>query len=90
MAEIITRPQHNVIIENREKIHLSGVKEVKSFNDEEMVLTTELGELHIKGEGLHINVFNVDTGEMNIEGMLNAFGYKGAATTKGIIGKLLK
>lgn len=90
MAEIITRPQHNVIIENREKMHLTGVKEVKSFNEEEMILITELGELHIKGTGLHINIFNVDTGEMNIEGMLNAFGYKGTSTPKGIIGKILK
>ena len=90
MSETITRPQHNIIIENREKMHLTGVKEVKSFNEEEMILITELGELHIKGTGLHINVFNVDSGEMNIEGMLNALGYKGNVTPKGIMGKLLK
>lgn len=90
MAEIVTRPQHNIIIENREKIHLSGVKEVKSFNEEEMLLITELGELHIKGSGLHINIFNVDTGEMNIEGTLNALGYKGTSAPKGIMSKILK
>ena len=90
MAEIITRPQHNVIMENRERMQLTGIKEVKSFNEEEMILITELGELHIKGQGLHINVFNVDSGEMSIEGTIDALGYKGNNTQKGILGKLLR
>lgn len=90
MAETITKVQQNIIIENREKMYLTGVEEVKSFNEEDMILVTKLGELHIKGAKLHINIFNVDSGEMNIEGIINALGYKGNNTQKGILGKLLK
>ena len=90
MAEIITKVQQNIIVENREKMHLTGVDEVKSFNEDEMILVTKLGELHIHGAKLHINIFNVETGEMSIEGTINALGYKGTTTKKGIIGKLLK
>lgn len=90
MVETITKPQQNIIVENRERMHLTGIEDVKSFNEEEMILFTKLGELHIRGSKLHINVFNVDTGEMSIEGCLNALGYKGTSTPKGIMGKLLK
>ena len=71
-------------------MHLTGVEEVKSFNEEDMILLTNLGELHIKGAKLHINIFNVDSGEMSIEGTINALGYKGDNHQKSILGKLLK
>ena len=47
MSEIQGR--HNVILENRSHLVLSGVTDVDSFNETEIALFTQLGELKIKG-----------------------------------------
>ena len=43
---------HVLILENREKMNVSGVLDVESFNDEMVVLLTNKGKLTIKGENL--------------------------------------
>ena len=53
MEEVI-RSNHNIIIEDRKKLTLSGVKDVISFDDETLLLETALGRLTVKGAGLHI------------------------------------
>lgn len=67
---------HNLILENRKKLSVSGIEEVESFNEEEIILrTTHHGVLVIKGRGLHINRLNVDTGDVNIVGEVTAMDY---------------
>ncbi len=58
----------NLILENREKLSISGVIDVESFNDECVIVHTELGMLIIKGIDLHINKLNIDSSELGIEG----------------------
>ncbi len=59
---------HNLIMEGRKKISLSGVTDVDHFDENTVLLYTQLGELTISGKDLHVNDLSVDTGEMNIEG----------------------
>ena len=67
---------HNLILENRKKLSVSGIEEVESFNEEEIILrTSEDGVLVIKGEDLHINKLSVDTGDVNITGEVSAMDY---------------
>ena len=42
----------NIILENREKLSISGVLDVLSFDDQIVILETELGLLTVKGENL--------------------------------------
>ena len=44
----------NVFLENREKVSISGVLDVFSFDDQIIIIETELGLLTIKGENLKI------------------------------------
>ena len=71
MSEKQTKLQ-NVILENREKITISGINEVKNFDEDVINLSTQLGELTIKGENLHITKMDVDSGDIMISG--NIFG----------------
>jgi sporulation protein YabP len=71
---IKTKPQ-NVCIENREKLNISGVRDVVSFDENTILLNTELGGLVIKGTGLHINKLSVEDGNLNIEGYIIACSY---------------
>ncbi len=66
---------HNVIIENRERLMLSGIEDVISFDELELVLVTALGELTVRGEMLNIENLNRDTGDMLITGKINEFAY---------------
>ena len=47
--------RHNLILEDRQKLSMSGVTDVESFNDTEISLYTSLGELSIRGKGLHVD-----------------------------------
>lgn len=65
----------NLILENREKLSISGVLDVLSFDDQVVMVETELGLLTIKGENLKINKLSIDTSEVIVEGDINSLGY---------------
>lgn len=65
----------NVILENREKLSISGVLDVLSFDDQIVILETELGLLTVKGDDLRINKLSIDTTEVIINGEIFNLGY---------------
>lgn len=65
----------NLILENREKLNVSGVLDVLSFDDQIVIVETELGLLTVKGENIRINKLSLDTSEVVIEGEINSLGY---------------
>lgn len=68
---------HMLNIENREKANLTGIKDVLSFDDQIIILETEMGMLTIKGENLRINKLSIDTSDISIDGIINSFSYSG-------------
>ena len=69
-----TIPQ-NIILENREKLTLSGVRDVLSFDDQIVIVETEFGLLTIKGQNLKITKLSIDTGDVVVEGDILNLGY---------------
>ena len=65
----------NLVLENRNKLSISGVKDVLSFDDQVVIMETELGLLTIKGENLKINKLSIDTEEVIVEGEIINLGY---------------
>ncbi|SNX54032.1 sporulation protein YabP [Thermoanaerobacterium sp. RBIITD] len=76
--------QQNITIQNREKMQVTGVDNVVSFDDELVILETALGLLTIKGQDLHINKLNLDEGNVSIDGELVSLTY---SDRSGIMGK---
>lgn len=66
---------HNFIMQNRQTVVMTGVKEVESFNDSEIFLHTELGELCVKGKNLNISKVSVETGDLEMQGTVSAVFY---------------
>ena len=91
-----TRPEtlHNLILENRRKLSVSGIDEVESFNEEEIILiTSHSAVLVIRGMELHITKLNVDTGDVNITGEISSMDYLEESAKKkgtGILSRLLR
>lgn len=82
----------NVIMENREKISVTGVIDIHSFDDELVLAQTDLGILTIKGDDLKMNKLNLENNELIIEGKIIAVAYSDINNTKktGIMNKLFK
>ena len=83
----------NLVIVNREKISISGVIDVLSFDDQIVILETELGMLTIKGDNIRINKLSIDTTEVVLEGEITSMSYTDKEITKKdstFLGKIFK
>lgn len=83
----------NLVLENREKLSISGVLDVLSFDDQVVIVETELGLLTVKGDNLRINKLSIDTSEVVVEGEIYNLAYSENDLDKkssGILGKIFK
>lgn len=83
----------NLVLESREKLSISGVLDVLSFDDQIVIVETELGLLTVKGEDLRINKLSIDTSEVVVEGDIYSMSYSEKDVEKkggSIIGKIFK
>ncbi len=83
---------HAVELCNRETAAFTGVADVESFNEEEIVLLTDLGTIVLAGEGLHIVKLNLDDGVLEAEGRILALEYadEPKMSKKGFLSGLFK
>lgn len=81
---------------NREKMQISGVNNVASYDEAEIIIQTVLGVLVVKGEALHITNLNLEEGKLMVDGLINKLEYpeeKGAKIrdkSKGIFSRLIR
>lgn len=75
MEELQSLRGHKVNITGRKSLQITGVKDVKSFDEKEVELETSAGMLNIKGEGLHVRSLNLERGEVDMDGLVNNLTY---------------
>jgi sporulation protein YabP len=71
----ITGKEHGIILQNRGKLNLTGVKNVYGFTESEIFLYTALGDLTVRGRELQIHSVDTDTGNMLITGQIDCLRY---------------
>lgn len=76
MTKMQPKHPHSVVVEERCRLTVSGVTDIERFDEEEVVVATELGLLSIKGQGLHLNKIDVEDGELSVEGELDSLSYE--------------
>jgi len=74
---------HQVIITNREHVTIKGVIHVDSFDDQEVMMETDLGILVIRGEELNIKQLSLDEGVFSVEGYIHAVQYHAGGKARG-------
>ena len=74
---------HNVILEGRERLSISGVEDVESFDEENIVVYTTRGMLLIRGTELHVEKLSLEGGELNVEGRVQGLRYEEETKEKG-------
>ena len=75
--------KHSVRMENRTKLAIDGVQDVAGFDESMVVLTTALGDLTVRGEGLHIEKIDLDAGLLELHGKLTELSYADPASGGG-------
>ena len=82
---------HNVIMEDRRNLTVSGVKDVDSFDEQTMIIYTDMGELTVRGTELHISRLNTDAGELSVSGHIYGLAYTDDRDKKtGLLGRLFR
>lgn len=88
------RPEaaHHIILEERERLSVSGVEEVESFDENTIVMSTSRGTLVIRGENLHIEKLSLDGGDLKVEGDIDALTYEdgGRDRSGGLLARLFR
>lgn len=83
---------HMVTLENREKMTITDIKEIDSFDEQEIRATLNQGAMIIRGEKLHIHVLDLTDGRAEISGRVDSLMYVKAREKGGrsIIARILK
>lgn len=73
---------HSLMIKDRQGGKITGVKDVSSFDEKEILLLTGAGKLAIKGEQLHVKQLDLEKGEVDLEGKVDSLTYLSKNTDK--------
>lgn len=79
---------HSLTLENREKLNLTGVSDVDSFNEQEVIVVCSCGELSVKGEMLHIEELNLETGTVSLSGKISSLTYSEKFSSASLLKRL--
>ena len=74
---------HTVILEGREKLSISGVLDVQSFDEQQVLLETVRGMLVVRGQGLHVERLQLEAGELIVEGEVGLVEYDDSVQPRG-------
>ena len=81
---------HNIVLQGRRDLNMTGVREVKGFDEDTVVLDTAKGTLTVKGEGIVIGSFSAESGDLNLQGDIWALVYSTEQSPKGVLRRILK
>lgn len=80
---IASEVPHNIILEGRRKISISGVLDVESFDEHEIIIETSKGMLTITGEDMRVDKLNIESKDTVIEGNIVCIEYNDAIREHG-------
>lgn len=75
MEERVNGRPHKLIIQNRAAGNISGIRDIISFDENQIIMDTDMGLLSIKGKELHVSRLTVEKGEADIEGNIESLTY---------------
>ena len=66
---------HKIVLNNRNQGNLTGILDVISFDENSIVLDTDMGLLTIMGKDLHVNRLSLEKGEVDLSGNIDSIAY---------------
>lgn len=79
---------HKVTLDSRNRLNMTGIKEVESFDEGMVVLHTTRGTLVVRGEGLHLQLLSLDGGQVHVDGTVDSLIYEDTGSQGGFLSRL--
>lgn len=90
-VEALQSFNHNITINERKNIVITGIKKIDSFDKEEFLLESTMGLIVIKGSELEIIKLDTYQGSVSIKGVVNSISYQDSSKKEdGVFSKLFK
>ena len=86
----LAQQPHRLTLDSRSRLSITGVLEVESFDDTEILLTSTRGPMSIRGQGLHLQQLSIDGGQVAVDGTVDAMSYEEAQRKGGLFSRLLR
>ena len=81
---------HELRLDNRGRLSVSGVGEVESFDESAVVLKTVRGLLIVRGEKLQLQALSIDGGQISVHGHIDSLSYEEEQKTTGFFKRLFR
>lgn len=88
MASEVKKEGHELRLQNRERLTVSEVEQVESFDEATVALLTSRGLLIIRGENLQLKSLSIDGGQVSVSGMIHSLDYEEPRKAGGIFKRL--
>ncbi|MBE6983099.1 MAG: sporulation protein YabP [Ruminococcaceae bacterium] len=90
MAEDRLPLPHKLTLNERKSLILTGTAEVISFDENTVILKTNLGVLTVQGQQLHLKTLSPENGQVTLDGQISALFYEEPRAPGGILQKLFR
>ncbi len=81
---------HHIILEERANLSISGVEDVDSFDERQIIMRTTKGNLILRGSDLHIDKLSLESGDMSVSGLITELGYEETGAGGSLWSRLFK
>ena len=75
MEEKLGGRMHKLFLQNRGNVSITGVTDVVSFDESQVILDTDMGLLTLKGKDLHVSRLTIEKGEVDVDGTVDRLAY---------------
>ena len=75
MSDVSDEIKHDVLIKSRQRMEMTGISDVSSFDEAEIIVQTGNTGVSIEGENLKIERFNSENGELILNGSISGLFY---------------
>ena len=81
---------HNLTLNDRKKLALTGATEVVSFDDSSVVVNTPLGMLVVQGRELQLKTLSENGGNVAVEGYITSLSYEEPRLAGGWLSRFIR
>lgn len=81
---------HNLTLNDRKKLALTGATEVVSFDDSSVVVNTPLGMLVVQGRELQLKTLSENGGNVAVEGYITNLSYEEPRPAGGWLSRFIR
>ena len=79
---------HKITLDGRNRLNMTGITEVESFDEGMVVLHTTRGTLVVRGSGLHLQLLSLDGGQVHVDGTVDSLIYEDTGREGGFFARL--